>query len=223
MKNYPPEFKADAVALHESRPEATIRSVAADLGVSPETGCGRPEQVVRGRRTQEPARWRRRTRLCRRRCASLRGNARSCAKRRSISPGRRAGEPLPVCRRPPAPARRQAALQHPRRQPLELLLLAPDGRGPGRPEGGRRSLGRPENHGMNVQVLADPFGRLLWASAALPGSTHDLTWFLSSRSMVSESRRNQIGMYLGEQISRLLSILVLPDQISKAASRIENG
>lgn len=28
---------------------------------------------------------------------------------------------------------------------------------------------------MNVQVLADPFGRLLWASLALPGSTHDLT------------------------------------------------
>ncbi|SCF83488.1 DDE superfamily endonuclease [Streptomyces sp. Ncost-T10-10d] len=28
---------------------------------------------------------------------------------------------------------------------------------------------------MNVQVLTDPFGRLLWASSALPGSTHDLT------------------------------------------------
>lgn len=59
MKNYPPQFKADAVALHESRPEATIRSVAADLGINPETlrnwvraaGVSRP----RGRRTQEPA------------------------------------------------------------------------------------------------------------------------------------------------------------------------
>ncbi|MFB7048184.1 transposase family protein [Streptomyces microflavus] len=28
---------------------------------------------------------------------------------------------------------------------------------------------------MNVQVRTDPFGRLLWASPALPGSTHDLT------------------------------------------------
>jgi hypothetical protein len=28
---------------------------------------------------------------------------------------------------------------------------------------------------MNVQALTDPFGRLLWASPALPGSTHDLT------------------------------------------------
>ncbi|WP_406434034.1 transposase [Streptomyces sp. NBC_01589] len=37
MKNYPPEFKADAVALYQSRPEATIRQVAADLGVNPET------------------------------------------------------------------------------------------------------------------------------------------------------------------------------------------
>ncbi|MFJ7495382.1 transposase, partial [Streptomyces sp. NPDC097727] len=59
MKHYPPEFKADAVALYESRPEATIRSVAADLGVNPETlrnwvraaGASRP----RGRRAEVPA------------------------------------------------------------------------------------------------------------------------------------------------------------------------
>ncbi|MEU1124240.1 transposase [Streptomyces sp. NPDC005899] len=59
MKNYPPECKADAVALYESRPEATIRSVAADPGISTETlrnwvraaGVSRP----RGRRTQEPS------------------------------------------------------------------------------------------------------------------------------------------------------------------------
>ncbi|MFF3613071.1 transposase family protein [Streptomyces sp. NPDC002580] len=30
-------------------------------------------------------------------------------------------------------------------------------------------------HGMNVQVLTDPFGRPLRASPALPGSLHDLT------------------------------------------------
>lgn len=28
---------------------------------------------------------------------------------------------------------------------------------------------------MNVQVLTDPLGRLLWASPALPGAVHDLT------------------------------------------------
>jgi hypothetical protein len=31
------------------------------------------------------------------------------------------------------------------------------------------------HHGMNVQVPTDPFGRLLWASPALPGATHGLT------------------------------------------------
>ncbi|WP_129287427.1 transposase family protein [Streptomyces sp. GZWMJZ-114] len=35
--------------------------------------------------------------------------------------------------------------------------------------------GKHKRHGMNVQILTDPFGRLLWASPALPGSTHDLT------------------------------------------------
>ncbi|WP_395292924.1 transposase [Kitasatospora hibisci] len=37
MKHYPPEFKADAVALYESRPGSTIKSVADDLGINPET------------------------------------------------------------------------------------------------------------------------------------------------------------------------------------------
>jgi hypothetical protein len=32
-----------------------------------------------------------------------------------------------------------------------------------------------KKHGMNVQVLADPAGRLIWVSDALPGATHDLT------------------------------------------------
>jgi hypothetical protein len=30
-------------------------------------------------------------------------------------------------------------------------------------------------HGVNVRVLTDPAGRLLWISPALPGRTHDLT------------------------------------------------
>jgi transposase len=58
MKNYPPEFKADAVALYLARPEATLDTVAADLGVSRETlrgwvaaaGASRP----RGRRSETP-------------------------------------------------------------------------------------------------------------------------------------------------------------------------
>ncbi|MEU2549929.1 transposase family protein, partial [Streptomyces roseolus] len=35
--------------------------------------------------------------------------------------------------------------------------------------------GRHERHGMNVQVLTDPFGQLSRASPALPGPAHDLT------------------------------------------------
>jgi Helix-turn-helix of DDE superfamily endonuclease/DDE superfamily endonuclease len=35
--------------------------------------------------------------------------------------------------------------------------------------------GKHKRHGMNVQVLADPLGRLIWASPALPGAMHDLT------------------------------------------------
>ncbi len=35
--------------------------------------------------------------------------------------------------------------------------------------------GKHKRHGMNIQVLTDPFGRLLRASPTLPGSTHDLT------------------------------------------------
>ncbi|MFB7224454.1 transposase family protein [Streptomyces sp. NPDC056227] len=35
--------------------------------------------------------------------------------------------------------------------------------------------GKHKRHGMNVQVLTGPFGRLLWASPAPPGSPHDLT------------------------------------------------
>ncbi|GAA2248438.1 hypothetical protein GCM10010104_51190 [Streptomyces indiaensis] len=34
---------------------------------------------------------------------------------------------------------------------------------------------------MNVQVVADPAGKLLWISPALPGSTHDLTAALTHR------------------------------------------
>jgi hypothetical protein len=35
--------------------------------------------------------------------------------------------------------------------------------------------GKHQRHGVNIQVIADAAGRLVWASAALPGSTHDLT------------------------------------------------
>ncbi len=34
--------------------------------------------------------------------------------------------------------------------------------------------GKHKKHGMNVQVIADPSGRLLWTSPALPGAVHDV-------------------------------------------------
>ncbi|MFJ6900612.1 IS5 family transposase [Streptomyces hokutonensis] len=34
--------------------------------------------------------------------------------------------------------------------------------------------GKHKKHGMNVQLIADLRGRLLWASAALPGAVHDV-------------------------------------------------
>jgi hypothetical protein len=35
--------------------------------------------------------------------------------------------------------------------------------------------GKHRRHGVNTQVVADPAGRLIWASPALPGAVHDLT------------------------------------------------
>jgi hypothetical protein len=34
--------------------------------------------------------------------------------------------------------------------------------------------GKHKCHGVNVQVITDPAGRLIWASAALPGARHDM-------------------------------------------------
>jgi hypothetical protein len=34
--------------------------------------------------------------------------------------------------------------------------------------------GKHKAHGVNVQVIADPAGRLIWASPALPGARHDM-------------------------------------------------
>ncbi|MFC9288869.1 transposase family protein [Streptomyces sp. NPDC057052] len=34
--------------------------------------------------------------------------------------------------------------------------------------------GKHKRHGMNVQAIADPFGRRLWASPVMPGAVHDV-------------------------------------------------
>jgi hypothetical protein len=50
--------------------------------------------------------------------------------------------------------------------------------------------GKHHRHGVNVQVLADPAGRLVWASAALPGSAHDLTAARAHGIIEALSRQN---------------------------------
>ncbi|MFI9275232.1 transposase [Kitasatospora sp. NPDC052896] len=50
MKHYPPRFKVDAVALYRSRPGATIKSVAEDLGVS----TGTPRNWIRAADGRRP-------------------------------------------------------------------------------------------------------------------------------------------------------------------------
>jgi DDE superfamily endonuclease len=54
---------------------------------------------------------------------------------------------------------------------LDGTLMPPDRVAEGR----SYYSGKHKRHGVNVQILADTRGRLLWASPALPGSTHDLT------------------------------------------------
>src|SRR5919112_1056164 len=49
--------------------------------------------------------------------------------------------------------------------------------------------GKHKRHGMSIQVLVDPFGRLLWASPALPGSTHDLYAADTTESSTRSPRR----------------------------------
>lgn len=53
---------------------------------------------------------------------------------------------------------------------LDGTLLPIDGIAADRPY----YSGEHKKHGMNVQVIADPHGKLLWVSSALPGAVHDI-------------------------------------------------
>lgn len=53
---------------------------------------------------------------------------------------------------------------------LDGTLLPIDRRAADRPY----YSGKHRRHGMNVQVLADSLGRLIWVSPALPGAVHDI-------------------------------------------------
>lgn len=66
-------------------------------------------------------------------------------------------------------------LRRPRRHPAAHRPGAPPGRRPGDVAADRLCCsGKHKRHRMNVQVLADPSGKLIRASPALPGVVHDL-------------------------------------------------
>ena len=54
--------------------------------------------------------------------------------------------------------------------------------------------GKHRRHGINVQVIADPAGRLIWASAALPGAVHDLT-AARTHDLIETLSRNNVMTY----------------------------
>ena len=128
-KNYSEEFRRQAVDLYESTPGATVRGIADDLGIVRGTlrhwldayGTGK-KTAADGTADHQPAASpaadagvrRAGTRPPEQRIARLEAENASCEAettklttereilrgRPSISPGRRAGEPLPVRRRP---------------------------------------------------------------------------------------------------------------------------
>lgn len=59
--------------------------------------------------------------------------------------------------------------------------------------------GKHKRHGMNVQVLTDPSGRLLWASQALPGSRPDCRETAQNHRSPHRSRTQMLG---GQGVSR---------------------
>jgi len=139
---------------------STAKRCAAGSG---STTSDAARQAVRrsGAGRSRPARSRRRTRRCAGGSGSWRKSGTSCARRPGISPGRRAGDPLPVRRRPPGALRREAVVPARRGRPLEFLLLESDcartggarsrGRCSGRADPGgvgqaRRHLRRAEDH-----------------------------------------------------------------------------
>ena len=59
--------------------------------------------------------------------------------------------------------------------------------------------GKHKAHGVNVQVLADPTGRLIWASPALPGARHDM----GARPRTRHPRRPHRSQSAGDRRQRL--------------------
>ncbi len=63
----------------------------------------------------------------------------------------------------------------------------------GGPNNRRYYSGMHRHHGVNLQGLTDPYGRLIWISDGLPGSVHDLT---AARTHALFTRIDQAGLQL---------------------------
>ena len=66
-----------------------------------------------------------------------------------------------------------------------------------------------KRHGVNVQVLVDPAGRLMWASPALPGAVHDLTVARAQHLIEASGRAEVMTTKLRRSPHRATAILVL--------------
>src|SRR3954454_2281562 len=133
-KTYSEEFRRDAVELYRTTPGATVVGIAGDLGIMDGT---LPAWRCTGVLVAGPRRQDRRTRRPSRNSLGsgpgspswrlMRGSSTvsgtSCGRRRSISPGRRAGDPLPVRRRPPERLRGGAAVSDRGDRPVVVLRV----------------------------------------------------------------------------------------------------
>jgi len=61
--------------------------------------------------------------------------------------------------------------------------------------------GKHRRHGMNVQVIVDAAGRLVWASAAIPGSARDLT-AVRTHGIIAALTNADVMTFAGQGISR---------------------
>ena len=55
--------------------------------------------------------------------------------------------------------------------------------------------GKHKHHGVNLQGLMDPYGRMIWISDGLPGSTHDLTAARTHHILPMINRAETIYLY----------------------------
>src|SRR5919202_1370210 len=150
-KVYSEEFRRDAVELYRTTEGSTVASIAADLGIMDTTlsswlkAAGVP---IRDWPGSAPG-----SRSWKRTSGSSVPSGTSCARRPSISPGRRAGDPLPVRRRPPERLRGEADVPAGGDSPRLVLRLGSRRRRACGPPPGRRAAGQADPGGARRRAV----------------------------------------------------------------------